>query len=117
MLDTQEYREWRDSLSDRDKARLLRLQQRLATDGPHLGRPHVDSVSGSKHSNMKELRPSPTLRGFFAFDSERRAILLCGGDKAGTGGRSWYNKMVRHADAVFDRHLAAKYGPKRRNAE
>ena len=104
VLDTQEYREWRASLSDRDKARLVRLQQRLATDGPRLGRPHVDSVSGSKHSNMKELRPSPALRGFFAFDSERRAILLCGGDKAGIGGRSWYNKMVRQADALFDRH-------------
>ncbi|WP_423920411.1 hypothetical protein [Candidatus Poriferisodalis sp.] len=27
-------------------------------------------------------------------------------DKAGVGGRSWYNKMVRQADALFDRHLA-----------
>ncbi|WP_428117950.1 type II toxin-antitoxin system RelE/ParE family toxin [Candidatus Poriferisodalis sp.] len=108
VLETPEYQQWRDSLSDQDKARLLRLQQRLATDGPQLGRPHVDSVSGSKHSNMKELRPSPTLRGFFAFDSERRAILLCGGDKAGAGNRSWYKKMIRRADALFDRHAASE---------
>ena len=106
VLDTQEFREWRDSLPVRDQARLARLQQMLADRGPHLGRPHVDSVSASRHSNMKELRPSETLRGFFAFDAQRRAILLCGGDKARRGGgRSWYKRMIRRADALLDQHL------------
>ena len=106
LLDTQEFRDWRRSLPVRDQARLARLQQLLAERGPQLGRPHVDSVSDSRHSNMKELRPSDTLRGFFAFDPQQRAILLCGGDKARSGGRRpWYRKMIRRADALLDRHL------------
>lgn len=107
VLDTQEYRDWRETLSVVDQARLVRLQQLLAERGPLLGRPHVDSVSGSRFSNMKELRPSETLRGFFAFDTQQRAILLCGGDKARRGGkRSWYRKMIRQADVLFARHLS-----------
>jgi hypothetical protein len=35
-------------------ARLLMLEK----DGPSLGRPHADTLVGSKHSNMKELRCS-----------------------------------------------------------
>ena len=59
---------------------------------------------------MKELRPSDTLRGFFAFDTQQRAILLCGGDKARSGGRrSWYRKMIRRADALLDQHLEQMY--------
>lgn len=109
VLDTQEYRDWRDSLSIRDQARLVRIEQLLAERGPLLGRPHVDSVSGSRYSNMKELRPSETMRGFFAFDPQQRAILLCGADKARRGGRrSWYQKMIRRADALFSQHLADK---------
>lgn len=108
VLDTAEFREWRETLSDSDKARLLRLQQLLEREGPTLGRPHADSVSGSKHSNMKELRPSDTVRAFFVFDPDRRAILLCGGDKAGRKERSWYKKMVRQADAVYSDYLAAR---------
>ncbi len=27
--------------------------------GPRLGRPHVDTLKGSKHANMKELRLTP----------------------------------------------------------
>ena len=106
VLDTHELRDWRNSLSARDQARLIRLEQLLAERGPQLGRPHADSVSGSRYSNMKELRPTETLRGFFAFDNQQRAILLCGGDKARRGGkRSWYEKMVRRADRLFARHL------------
>lgn len=108
VLDTREYRDWRETLSDDDNTRLLRLRQRLEREGPTLGRPHVDSVSGSKHSNMKELRPSATVRAFFAFDPDRRAVLLCGGDKAGRSERSWYPKMVRQADAVYSAYLEAR---------
>jgi hypothetical protein len=33
---------------------------RLAADGPALGRPLVDRINGSRHHNMKELRPGST---------------------------------------------------------
>ncbi|ORE97777.1 hypothetical protein ATO4_07555 [Aurantimonas sp. 22II-16-19i] len=54
--------------------------------GPNLGRPKVDSLKNSKHANMKELRfrqRTAVWRIAFVFDPERRAVLLCGGDKGG----------------------------------
>jgi predicted XRE-type DNA-binding protein len=60
---------------------------RLAIDGPALGRPLVHRINGSRHHNMKELRPGSTgsseIRILFAFDPVRRAVLLVAGDKAG----------------------------------
>lgn len=45
---------------------------RLAEDGPMLGRPLVDRIKRSKHHNMKELRPASTgaseVRILFVFD-------------------------------------------------
>jgi hypothetical protein len=32
----------------------------LRDQGPTLGRPLVDTVKGSRHNNMKELRPGST---------------------------------------------------------
>jgi hypothetical protein len=67
---------------------LLHLEL-LAERGPQFGRPLVDTVIRSRHKNMKELRPVSSgrseLRILFAFDPERRAILLVAGDKAATG--------------------------------
>ena len=107
VIDTPDFRQWRESLPKQHEARVLFLQELLAKEGPSLGRPNVDTLSNSRYRNMKELRPTDTLRGFFAFDPQRRAVLLCGGDKAGEGSeRTWYKKMIRKADALYDRHLA-----------
>jgi len=35
---------------------LLAVAKLLADYGPQLGRPHADTLKGSKHANMKELR-------------------------------------------------------------
>ena len=74
-----------------------------------LGRPLVDSVKGSRHKNMKELRPGSQgrseLRVLFAFDPSRHAVLLVAGDKTGAWER-WYRFHVPVADDLYDRHLA-----------
>lgn len=107
VVDTPDFREWRESLPKQQQARVALVQLLLEQQGPSLGRPYADVVFNSRHSNMKEMRPTETLRGFFAFDTQRRAVLLCGGDKAGKGSqRTWYKRMIRRADALFDRHLA-----------
>ncbi len=68
----------------------------------------VDSVAGSRHKNMKELRPGSSgrseLRVLFAFDPDRRAILLVAGDKAGNW-QKWYRVNISIADDRFDQHL------------
>jgi hypothetical protein len=74
--------------------------------GPQLPRPHSDTVNGSKHSNMKELRTQHRgrpIRTFYALDPRRRAILLIGGDK--TGDARFYERMIPIADKLCDRHL------------
>ena len=76
--------------------------------GPHLRRPHCDTLSGSKHPNMKELRFSLSdgeWRIAFAFDPKRRAILLVGGSKSGMSQKQFYKDLLGLADIRFSLHL------------
>ena len=82
----------------------------LEVFGPQLGRPRVDTLFGSRHSNMKELRfdaADGVWRFTFVFDPKRRAIVLCGGDKSGGSQRRFYRQLIDTADKRFDSHLAA----------
>src|SRR6266536_2992932 len=77
--------------------------------GPALGRPRVDTLKGSRHANMKELRfdaADGVWRVAFAFDPKREAILLVAGDKSGASERRFYRQLIRTADERFDGHLA-----------
>ena len=65
---------------------LLARARLLESFGPQLGRPHVDTLNGSKHANMKELRfdaADGVWRAAFAFDPLRQAVVLVAGDKSG----------------------------------
>lgn len=80
----------------------------LQAIGPTLGRPYVDTLAGSKHRNMKELRfdaDDGVWRVAFAFDPERRAIILVAGDKAGVAQKRFYKVLIAKADARFAEHL------------
>lgn len=100
---------WAGSLSEADAEALLAAVRVLRDLGPSLGRPLVDTISGSRHSNMKELRPGSTgrteIRVLFAFDRTRRAILLVGGDKHDNWS-AWYDQNIPVADDRFDEHQA-----------
>ena len=88
---------------------LLAHSMVLAQFGPTLGRPHVDTLKGSSHANMKELRfdaEDGVWRVAFAFDSKREAILLVAGDKSGESEQRFYRQLIRTADKRFDGHLA-----------
>ena len=103
---TEEFELWWMGLTADEQADLDAGVGLLETHGPQLGRPHVDTIKGSKHSNMKELRTQShgkPLRTFFAFDPRRTAILLIGGDK--TGDKLFYDRMVPIADKLFDEYL------------
>jgi hypothetical protein len=100
---------WATQLAEADAEALLAALRILRDEGPALGRPLVDSVVGSRHKNMKELRPGSTgrteVRALFAFDRSRRAILLVGGDKS-EDWRGWYDRNIPIADDRFDEHQA-----------
>ena len=78
----------------------------LGEFGPMLGRPHVDTLDGSSFANMKELRfqLDGVWRFAFAFDPQRQAIVLVGGDKEGE--RNFYKNLIRIADQRFAAHVA-----------
>ncbi len=88
---------------------ILAHSRLLRQYGPQVGRPRADTLNGSRHANMKEMRFSAAggeWRIAFAFDPVRRAMLLVAGNKSGSGERRFYRELIRKADERFDRHLA-----------
>ena|SRR5437867_1782909 len=100
-----EYEELDEAVQDE----LLAQLKLLETFGPQLGRPRVDTLNGSEHANMKELRfdaAGGVWRFAFAFDLKRNAIVLCGGDKSGGSEKKFYKGLIQKADARFSAHVA-----------
>lgn len=92
---------------------LLAKIELLKVEGPFLGRPRADTLNGSKHANMKELRfkaADGEWRVAFIFDPIRQAILLVCGNKKGQKQKRFYKQLINKADARYDRHLAARRG-------
>ncbi len=68
-----------DALPTLVQDELLAQARVLEVFGPALGRPRVDTLKGSRHANMKELRfnaDKGVWRVAFAFDPERRPSCL-----------------------------------------
>jgi hypothetical protein len=102
---TDEFGVWWDTLSANQQNAVSAAVNALAERGPGLGRPLVDTIKGSRHANMKELRPpSGHLRVLFAFDPRRTAILLLGGDKTDQW-QAWYSVAIPLADKLYDDYL------------
>jgi hypothetical protein len=108
VVDVQLIIDWLAGLDDRSHELVIAALELLAERGPLLGRPLVDTVTSSRHGNMKELRPGSAgrseLRALFAFDPQRAAIMLVAGDKQGQWKR-WYDQNIPIADDLFDTHL------------
>src|SRR5487761_1066974 len=106
---TADFDAWFTNLGEDEKVEVIAKVELLKLFGPRLARPHADTLNDSKHSNMKELRADSAthvLRIAFAFDPERKAILLVGGSKSGVSQRRFYQELIAKADALFDAHLA-----------
>ncbi len=103
---TEEFGSWWEAIGEDEQERVAVAVAVLEQIGPALGRPWVDTLEGSRHANMKELRPrGGFLRILFAFDPRRTAILLTGGDKSGEWS-TWYEHAIPQADRLYDEHLA-----------
>ena len=98
-----------EDLPEEVQDELLAHAKVLEQFGPQLGRPTVDTLNGSRHRNMKELRfaaANGVWRFAFAFDHQRRAVILVCGDKSGTSEKRFYRQLIAKADARLDKHLA-----------
>lgn len=101
-----EFREWYEALNEDEQDSVTFSVDLLRHRGPTLSRPHVDTLKGSRHKNMKELRVQHRGRPWrvlFAFDPRQMAFLILAGDK--TGDPNWYPVNIPKADAIYDEHL------------
>jgi hypothetical protein len=115
---------WVVILHDEFEAELLALEasvrvgiaaraKLLVEHGPQLGRPYVDTLAGSSHVNMKELRfdaDHGVWRVAFAFDPDRQAVLLVAGDKSAVNQKRFYTQLIRTADKRFSEWLQSRKG-------
>ncbi len=99
-----------EALAEAVQDELLAQAQVIETFGPAAGRPRVDTLNGSKHANMKELRfdaDDGVWRAAFAFDPKREAIILVAADKSGGSEKKFYKRLIKTADERYDQHLDA----------
>lgn len=104
---TDTFDDWFNALDDIDRENVIAAMIVLRSKGPMLSRPYADTVNGSEHKNMKELRVQSKgnpIRAFFAFDPHRTGILLCAGEKTGKDKR-FYENMIPVADREFTAYL------------
>jgi len=91
---TDEFEDWWNDLTIDEQDSVESCIPFLNRYGPSLGRPLVDTVRGSRHPHMKELRPPAT----------NIRILLIGGDKTNRW-QEWYDENIPIADALYDNYL------------
>jgi hypothetical protein len=97
-----------DLLSNDIQDAIYVVAKLLEETGPTVGRPYVDTLKGSKYANIKEMRVNAdngVWRIAFAFDPDRKAILLVGGDKVGKNEKRFYEKLISIADKRYENHM------------
>jgi hypothetical protein len=99
-----EFDELAAEVQDERLASLVPLQEYR----PSLGRPEVETLNGSKYTNMKELRfkaDGGVWRVAFAFDPQRNAVLLVAADKSGVSEKKFYKRLIEKAGKRYKEHL------------
>ncbi len=103
---SEEYLQWFAAQPADVREAILAKVYLLEEFGPQLGRPHADTLKGSRIRNLKELRvktDAHVVRVLYFFDESRRALLLLGGDKKGKSEKSFYKKLIREAEDLIGR--------------
>lgn len=102
-----EFIAWWDTLTEKQQDELTGRIELLERHGPNLGRPVVDTITGSSLTSLKELRArseGAELRVLSIFDPLRRAVLLLGGDKTGQWS-AWYQRAIPEAERRYQEYL------------
>src|SRR5438067_13389685 len=100
---TDEALAWFESLDDDEKAAVSHLLDILEMNGVSLGFPYSSAINGSKYP-LRELRKKgQPIRMLYAFDREREAVVLVGGDK--TGDDRFYEREIPRAEKIWETYL------------
>ncbi|GHV85718.1 toxin RelE [Spirochaetia bacterium] len=112
IITSKQYDAWFLEQTDEDKAVIRSKVYLLEEYGPHLGRPYADTLKGSKKlANLKELRAKTDANVFrvaYIFDSERKGLLLIGGDKKGKNQKKFYRNLISQAEQIYITYLKGK---------
>lgn len=102
---TDEFEAWMDTLTHREHREVIHAIEMLRELGLQLGHPYSSAIKGSRFP-LRELRPkrgdSP-LRPIYAFDPNRDALLLIGGDK--DADKRMYERIIPLAEKLWEQHL------------
>jgi hypothetical protein len=105
---TEEFQNWFEGSAKSLQDDTLEHVEVLRQLGPHLGRPLVDTLKNSLIKNLKELRfnsGNKVIRIFFVFDPDRNGVLIIGGNKAGSGDKIFYDKMIHQSEKIYSKYL------------
>ena len=105
ILVTEEFKDWYEELEEHDADRVVFVVGLLEEKGTGLGFPYSSSIKDSNYP-LRELRvqsKGDPLRILYAFNPERNALLILGGDK--TGDARWYEKNIPIAERLWEEHL------------
>jgi hypothetical protein len=105
---TQGCKNWLYALTEEEKISVLSIIELLKEYGPQLPYPYSSKINSSKYSHLRELRiqhKGQPYRILYAFDPQRIAILLVGGNKIGDN--RWYKKNILLAEKLYTQHLKA----------
>ncbi len=103
-----EFKGWYEDLSLEEQESVFRVVMILEGRGVSLGYPYSSAIEGSSHG-LRELRiqhQGRPYRVFYAFDPDRKAVLLLAGDK--TGRDRFYEEYVPKAAAIWEEYLAER---------
>lgn len=101
---TSDFVAWWDALSEKEQVSVRAVVDLLEIFGSTLGFPHSSAIAGSR--KLRELRiqhGGKPYRILYAFDPERNAVLLLGGNKAGN--ERWYEQNVPRAERILAEYL------------
>ena len=116
IITSESYDAWFQEQNEDDKVLIRSKAYLLSEYGPYLGRPHADTLKGSKKlANLKELRAQTDAHVFrvaYIFDPERKGLLLIGGDKKGKNQRKFYKDLIREAEQIYAAYLEKKSNKK-----
>jgi hypothetical protein len=105
---TDEFRSWYEALSAEEQESMFRVVTLLELRGVSLAYPYSSAIESSRHG-LRELRVQHQGRPYrvlYAFDPDRKAVLLLGGDKGGND--RFYEQAVPRADSLWERYLGER---------
>jgi hypothetical protein len=108
VISTDKFAQWFDRLEEVHVDPVIIAVSKLEQAGVALGHPASSAIKGTSFA-LRELRIKSSghaLRIFYAFDPERAAVLLIGGDKTGRKSDVFYKEMTAKSERIWRQYLA-----------